>query len=163
MFKRNLIPVWVGILMMASFFLMGQDWGPSSTGGTLHVIDADENDIGLYVESNEIFDPSSGLIFNFDAWAGELSADSNSERLYESIDCTGDAYAYAGTPDNRTFTLPGESTVYVVTEAGNRTIRSYDFGGGCDTTGPCEDIVAIGWTTVTVPGPFPAPLRVVLQ
>ena len=160
MFKRNLIPVWVGILMMASFFLVGQDWGPSSTGGSLHVIDADGNDVGLYVESNEIFFPSSGLIFNFDAWTGEVSADSSGAfRVYESIDCTGDAYTHARRPWS-TFSFSGESPVYVVSEVGIRTIRSsYGPFDECEQyTEPYEQRVATTWTTVTVPGPFPAPL-----
>jgi hypothetical protein len=159
MFKRNLIPVWVGILMMASFFLVGQDWGSSSTGVSLHVVDADGNDVGLYIESSEMFDQSLEVVYDIDFWTGEPSPYlDNLGKLYESTDCSGDWYV-----DDRkssdTFTLFDDSTVYRVTAVAGRTIRSKESEFGCGAQGGEERLVGISWTAVALPTSFPAPLR----
>ena len=39
MFKRNLVHVWVGIIILSGMFLMGQDTWPPSTGPTITSID----------------------------------------------------------------------------------------------------------------------------
>jgi len=135
------------------------------SGGCLHVIDAEENDIGIYLGSsnvggNQIFVPSLGLSFTFNTWTGELSnSDVTWSKLYESIDCTGDFYAWAFSPYSSFSFTTGDSGVYAVTAVGNRTIRSAGYNGECHTEGgPWEQQVAISFKTVTVPS-FPAPLR----
>ena len=168
MFRRDHLSVWIGIIIMCSFYLMGQGWVPSS-GGCLHVIDAENNDIGIYLgssssgnpEGNEIFVPSLELSFNFNTWTGELSANQFSWGLcYESTDCTGDFYSQTISPYSSFDFIAGKPGVYAVTAVGIRTIRSCISIDGCCFSDfePYEEQVGISFKTVAVPS-FPAPLR----
>jgi hypothetical protein len=175
MFNRNLIPIWVGILMMASFFLMGQDWGPSATGGGLHVIDAQGNDVGIGVTAADLFapstlfDPSLGLVYRVDFWTGQTSPHIEQfYRYFESDDCSGPWYTQTF-PPGQTFSFSDDPTVYSVTAVANKTMLSFLSlieGGSCSSEGspivgpPLGELAPFGTSQlVTLPSSFPAPLH----
>jgi len=129
--------------------------------GSIHVINANGESVGMYIQQKDriMFDPSLGVVYRVDFWSGDISAShSNVGKYYESTDCTGDWYAYDQLEPFDTFTVYGDSNVYLTTAVGNRTIRSEKWWDTCDESAPMERRVGITLTTVTLPGPFPAPL-----
>ena len=165
MFKRNLIPIWIGVLMMASFFLVGQDWGTSATGGGLHLIDAEGNDLGIFTETRYynadhpgLFDPSRGLHYQVDLWTGETYPDTQRSKNFESDDCSGPWYVRP-VDLGRTFTIFGDPTIYTVTAVANKTIRSFGSGSECFTQPDTPMLVGSSLATVTIPSSFPGPLH----
>jgi hypothetical protein len=158
MFKRDHIPVWVGILMMASFFLVGQDWSSSATGGGLHVIDAEGNDVGIAIDHNKLFDTSRALFYRVDFWTGQTdSIVQLGAKNFESDDCTGPWYPDSYEP-GLTLKVVDDPTFYVVTASGNKNILSVDWGGCFQEDGSARR-VGTEFSAVTPPSSFPAPLR----
>ena len=85
MFRRNLVPIWVAVLVLSSMYLMGQGWSPQSeppapvpkTGQTASYATGDDGDLQMGVASpsprftdngnGAVTDNLTGLIWTKDA------------------------------------------------------------------------------------------------
>ena len=86
MFRRNLVPIWVAVLVLSSMYLMGQGWGPeesvppapvAKTGQTSTFATGDDGDLQMGVASpsprftdngnGAVTDNLTGLIWTKDA------------------------------------------------------------------------------------------------
>ena len=89
MFRRNLVPIWVAVLVLSSIYLMGQGWGPEEsvppapvpkTGQTTSYATGDDGDLQMGIASpsprftdngnGTVTDNLTGLIWTKDAGCG---------------------------------------------------------------------------------------------
>ena len=69
MFSRNLIPVWIGIILLSGLFLMGQQGWCPPPGSLADVLDVSvSGEEGAYIFSVRVISPDTGCSQHADWW-----------------------------------------------------------------------------------------------
>jgi len=101
MFRRSLIPVWIGLVCILSSFLLGQQPWPTQQPSKLNVYDASDQYLGVLVkfesDATDIYVPSLEKFVRMDVvdssdegWI--LPMGTSGSRYWEATDCSGTPY-----------------------------------------------------------------------